>query len=161
MADGGGSADPPKEEKPGGDVQHINIKVKGQVRTVRRHGFGWEGLTSLSRPCHTHWPMFKVDGHAVHGLLAITTMLCPSPGVSRLSRLECSVQDGNEVFFKIKRQTQFRKLMQAYCERQAVDMNAVAFLFDGQRLVGTQTPDDVCPKPYESVAGCAQSFLSA
>ncbi|BAS75908.1 Os01g0918300, partial [Oryza sativa Japonica Group] len=51
--------------------------------------------------------------------------------------------DGNEVFFRIKRSTQLKKLMNAYCDRQSVDMNAIAFLFDGRRLRGEQTPDEV------------------
>lgn len=33
--------------------------------------------------------------------------------------------------------------MNAYCDRQSVDMNAIAFLFDGRRLRGEQTPDEV------------------
>lgn len=56
----------------------------------------------------------------------------------------CIMQDGNEVFFRIKRSTQLKKLMNAYCDRQSVDMNAIAFLFDGRRLRGEQTPDEVC-----------------
>lgn len=47
------------------------------------------------------------------------------------------------MFFRIKRSTQLRKLMNAYCDRQSVDLNAIAFLFDGRRLRGEQTPDEV------------------
>jgi small ubiquitin-related modifier len=47
------------------------------------------------------------------------------------------------VFFRIKRSTQLKKLMNAYCDRQSVDMNAIAFLFDGRWLRGEQTPDEV------------------
>lgn len=54
------------------------------------------------------------------------------------------LQDGNEVFFRIKRSTQLKKLMNAYCDRQSVDLNSIAFLFDGRRLRGEQTPDEVC-----------------
>lgn len=53
------------------------------------------------------------------------------------------LQDGNEVFFRIKRSTQLRKLMTAYCDRQSVELNSIAFLFDGRRLRGEQTPDEV------------------
>lgn len=53
------------------------------------------------------------------------------------------VQDGNEVFFRIKRSTQLKKLMNAYCDRQSVEFNAIAFLFDGRRLRAEQTPDEV------------------
>lgn len=48
--------------------------------------------------------------------------------------LKVKSQDGNEIFFKIKRATQLKKLMDAYCARQAISPNTVRFLFDGERL---------------------------
>lgn len=33
--------------------------------------------------------------------------------------------------------------MTAYCDRQSVELNSIAFLFDGRRLRGEQTPDEV------------------
>ncbi|KAL6196269.1 PREDICTED: small ubiquitin-related modifier 1 [Fragaria vesca subsp. vesca] len=57
--------------------------------------------------------------------------------------LKVKSQDGNEVFFRIKRNTQLKKLMNAYCDRQSVDFNAIAFLFDGRRLRAEQTPDEL------------------
>ncbi|RZC00291.1 Small ubiquitin-related modifier 2 isoform B [Glycine soja] len=57
--------------------------------------------------------------------------------------LKVKGQDGNEVFFRIKRSTQLKKLMNAYCDRQSVDFNSIAFLFDGRRLRAEQTPDEV------------------
>ncbi|KQK11215.1 small ubiquitin-related modifier 1 [Brachypodium distachyon] len=57
--------------------------------------------------------------------------------------LKVKGQDGNEVFFRIKRSTQLKKLMNAYCDRQSVDMTAIAFLFDGRRLRAEQTPDEL------------------
>uniref|UniRef100_A0ACD5WNE2 Uncharacterized protein n=1 Tax=Avena sativa TaxID=4498 RepID=A0ACD5WNE2_AVESA len=57
--------------------------------------------------------------------------------------LKVKGQDGNEVFFRIKRSTQLKKLMNAYCDRQSVDMSAIAFLFDGRRLRAEQTPDEL------------------
>ncbi|KAL8144243.1 hypothetical protein V2J09_017275 [Rumex salicifolius] len=51
--------------------------------------------------------------------------------------------DGHEVFFRIKRSTQLKKLMNAYCDRQSADLNAIAFLFDGRRLRADQTPDEL------------------
>jgi len=52
-------------------------------------------------------------------------------------------QDGNEVYFKIKRQTPLRKLMDAYCQRQAIDQNSIRFLYDGQRIQAEQTPKEL------------------
>ncbi|KAM3382832.1 Small ubiquitin-related modifier 1 [Capsicum chinense] len=57
--------------------------------------------------------------------------------------LKVKSQDGNEVFFRIKRSTQLKKLMNAYCDRQSVDFNSIAFLFDGRRLRAEQTPDEL------------------
>lgn len=55
--------------------------------------------------------------------------------------LKVKAQDGTEVFFKIKRSTTFRKLIDAYCKRQGADEQHIAFLYDGSRLRPDQTPD--------------------
>ena len=39
--------------------------------------------------------------------------------------------------------TECRKLMNAYCSKAAVDVEQVAFIFDGKRLRPEQTPEDV------------------
>ncbi|MFQ6636228.1 hypothetical protein Gotur_012455 [Gossypium turneri] len=58
-------------------------------------------------------------------------------------KLSVSLSDGNEVFFRIKRSTQLKKLMNAYCDRQSVDFNSIVFLFNGRRLRGEQTPNEL------------------
>jgi Ubiquitin-2 like Rad60 SUMO-like len=61
--------------------------------------------------------------------------------------LNIKVTDGNnEVFFKIKRSTKLEKLMNAFCERQGKQINTVRFLFDGQRVQPTDSPDTVSPR---------------
>ena len=58
--------------------------------------------------------------------------------------LNIKVTDGNnEVFFKIKRTTQLKKLMDAFCDRQGKSPASVRFLFDGTRVSGTDSPDTV------------------
>lgn len=47
-------------------------------------------------------------------------------------------QEGEEMSFKLKRTTQFQKLMQEYLKRQGLVNNAVRFLFDGKRLMPEQ-----------------------
>lgn len=49
-------------------------------------------------------------------------------------------QSNSEIFFKIKPTTQFKKVMNAYCQRQGLDILAVRFLFDGDRLLDHETP---------------------
>jgi Ubiquitin-2 like Rad60 SUMO-like len=66
--------------------------------------------------------------------------------------LNIKVTDGNnEVFFKIKRSTKLEKLMNAFCERQGKQMSTVRFLFDGQRVQPTDSPDTVSPVHASSV----------
>eukprot|EP01114_Cavostelium_apophysatum_P000714 TRINITY_DN1064_c0_g1_i2.p1 TRINITY_DN1064_c0_g1~~TRINITY_DN1064_c0_g1_i2.p1 ORF type:complete len:104 (-),score=14.20 TRINITY_DN1064_c0_g1_i2:40-351(-) len=57
--------------------------------------------------------------------------------------LRVVAQDGSEVYFKIKKNTPLRKLMEAYCQRQSVDQNSIRFLYDGQRLSPDQTPKEL------------------
>mmetsp|Transcript_13384 Transcript_13384/g.22600 ORF Transcript_13384/g.22600 Transcript_13384/m.22600 type:complete len:92 (+) Transcript_13384:161-436(+) len=57
--------------------------------------------------------------------------------------LKVKAQDGNEVFFKVKKSTPLRKLMDAYCKRQGVSEADVVFLFDGSRLKTDQTPEQL------------------
>lgn len=61
-----------------------------------------------------------------------------------VEHLNIKVTDNNnEVFFKIKRSTKLDKLMNAFCERQGKSMQSVRFLFEGQRVQPTDTPDTV------------------
>lgn len=53
--------------------------------------------------------------------------------------------NNNEVFFKIKRTTMLKKLMDAFCERQGKSPQTCRFLFDGQRVNPTDTPNIVGP----------------
>ena len=53
------------------------------------------------------------------------------------------LQDGSVVHFKIKRNTQLKKLMQAYCDRQGFQMNTIRFMFDGNHLGPETTPAEV------------------
>ncbi|CAI2381917.1 unnamed protein product [Moneuplotes crassus] len=52
-------------------------------------------------------------------------------------------QDGAEIFFKIKKSTNLKKLMDAYCSRQGLMANTCRFIFDGERLRETDTPNSV------------------
>ena len=66
------------------------------------------------------------------------------PEQASSEHLNIKVTDNNnEVFFKIKRSTQLKKLMDAFCDRQGKMPSTVRFLFDGQRVQPTDTPDTV------------------
>jgi len=57
--------------------------------------------------------------------------------------LKVKSQDGNEVYFKVKKTTQLGKLMNAYCSRVGKDMSTVRFLFDGERIQPEATPEQL------------------
>ncbi|GJV11900.1 RNA-directed DNA polymerase, eukaryota [Tanacetum coccineum] len=66
--------------------------------------------------------------------------------VGRVKHLELDekmYQDCKEFFFWMSSSTQLKKLMHAYCERQSVELNSIAFMFNGLRLRGEQTPDEL------------------
>ena len=69
-------------------------------------------------------------------------------------------EDGNEIYFKCKQTTPLKKLMDAFCNRQGVSSNSVRFLFDGNRINETQTPQQVrCPSVARSLS-CAAALHS-
>ena len=62
--------------------------------------------------------------------------------------------NNNEVFFKIKRSTALKKLMDAFCDRQGKMPSTVRFLFDGVRVSATDTPDTVGLSNYFALYPC-------
>ncbi|THX40580.1 hypothetical protein D6C86_06860 [Aureobasidium pullulans] len=69
--------------------------------------------------------------------------------------------NNNEVYFKIKRTTQLKKLMDAFCDRQGKAPTSVRFLFDGQRVNPTDNPEtldmqdgDTLEVHQEQIGGC-------
>ena len=64
----------------------------------------------------------------------------PAEGGSEHVNLKVCGQDGSVVQFKIKRNTQLRKLMNAYCDRQGLDVNQIRFRFDGTPINDTDSP---------------------
>lgn len=51
--------------------------------------------------------------------------------------------DGAEMFFKIKKGTQLKKLIDAYCKKQGITRASVRFLFDGSPVDESKTPEDL------------------
>ena len=47
------------------------------------------------------------------------------------------------MFFILKLSTPLSKLMNAFCNRRGVGANSVYFLFDGNRINGKQTPEEL------------------
>lgn len=85
-------------------------------------------------------------------------------GSSEHIQVKVRSPDGNEVFFKIKRKTKLEKLMSVYCTRLGQSMDAVRFLYDGDRVHGDNTPEqmniedgDVIDAMVQQTGGYAES----
>ncbi|KAM0702642.1 hypothetical protein Q7P35_010073 [Cladosporium inversicolor] len=102
-------------------------------------------LSSTASPLPSHTP------NCLFQLRTTSTMSAPpSPSPAgnqddapqQSEHLNIKVTDNNnEVFFKIKRTTQLKKLMDAFCERQGKSFTSVRFLFDGTRVNPTDNPE--------------------
>ena len=86
----------------------------------------------------------------------------PKPDDGSNEHLNIKVTDNNnEVFFKIKRTTQLKKLMDAFCERQGKSPASVRFLFDGQRVQPTDNPDTVSIKSLSDLRTLHRSMTQS
>ena len=66
-------------------------------------------------------------------------------GPASSEHLNIKVTDNNnEVFFRIRKSTQLKKLIDTFCERQGKSRSSVRFLYDGERVNESDTPDAVC-----------------
>ncbi|GBE61132.1 small ubiquitin-related protein [Babesia ovata] len=65
------------------------------------------------------------------------------PNVSEHIQIKVRSPDGSEVYFKIKKKTKLEKLMTTYCNRLGQSPDAVRFLFDGDRIKGDATAEEL------------------
>lgn len=54
--------------------------------------------------------------------------------------------NSTEIFFKLKRSTALRKVMDAFSKRTGKDMRSLRFLYDGERVNEADTPGSVSSK---------------
>ena len=74
--------------------------------------------------------------------------------------LKVATQDGNEIYFKCHETTPLQKLMHVFCNRQGVATNSVRFVFDGNRVNETQTPEQLGMEDGDVIdVMVAQGFL--
>ncbi|KAH0432605.1 ubiquitin family protein [Colletotrichum camelliae] len=107
-----------------------------QIRDYSRHL--QDPQIQLANLCATALDRHTMSGEHENGSPAAGGQDAP-PAVEHLN---IKVTDNNnEVFFKIKRSTKLEKLMTAFCERQGKAISSVRFLFEGQRVQPTDTPD--------------------
>lgn len=68
----------------------------------------------------------------------------PKPEPADSTHINLKVTDGNsEVYFKIKKVTNLKRLMDAFCKRQGRQSSSLKFLYDGHRLEGDETPESL------------------
>ncbi|ODV63292.1 SUMO family protein SMT3 [Ascoidea rubescens DSM 1968] len=85
------------------------------------------------------------------------------PDVKPDTHINLKVSDGSsEIYFKIKRSTPMKRLMEAFCKRQGKTLESLRFLSDGERVVAEDTPDsleledgDVIEAHREQIGGAA------
>ncbi|PPD87523.1 hypothetical protein GOBAR_DD15540 [Gossypium barbadense] len=53
------------------------------------------------------------------------------------------IQDGNKVVYNIKRNAKLIKLMHAYCRKKQLDIHTVRFIYEGHRVPGKYTSDQL------------------
>ncbi|KAI0668195.1 ubiquitin-like protein [Trametes maxima] len=57
--------------------------------------------------------------------------------------IKVTTQTGEEVFFKIKRNTKLSKLQGAYANKVGKDVSSIRFLYDGSRIGDDDTPSSL------------------
>ncbi|KAH9915587.1 ubiquitin-like protein [Epithele typhae] len=57
--------------------------------------------------------------------------------------IKVATQTGEEVFFKIKRNTKLSKLQAAYASKVGKDVSSIRFLYDGNRISDDDTPSSL------------------
>jgi small ubiquitin-related modifier len=69
-------------------------------------------------------------------------------------------QHGDEMFFKVKKETKLSKLMDAYASRKGINAGSLRFTLDGQRIQKEDTPkmlemeeDDQIDVMLETIGG--------
>lgn len=81
--------------------------------------------------------------NAVGASLAFITLFCLGQLFlfSLLLLIVAPLQEQAEVCFKIRKTTKLQRLMEAYCTREGLSSSAARFLFDGKRVLATDTPE--------------------
>jgi len=63
-----------------------------------------------------------------------------TPAATTTITIRVKDQAGDETFFKIKKTTEMSKVFKAYATRKGVQMTALRFLLDGERIDMSETP---------------------
>lgn len=87
----------------------------------------------------------------VHGDLPDAAPMENKPQGAQQIEIRVVDQQQNAVHFKIKATTKLDKVIRAFTERQNATQGSLRFLFEGHRIVDTDTPESVrSPRPLTS-----------
>ncbi|KAL0456726.1 UNVERIFIED_CONTAM: Small ubiquitin-related modifier 2 [Sesamum latifolium] len=61
---------------------------------------------------------------------------------SIVSKIALSIksQDGDEVYYRFPRDKKLQHLFSSYCKQKKLNYDAIAFVYDGQRVKASKTP---------------------
>ena len=125
-------------------LQTVDVRKWREGYTCRHNQITSNGLTSLLSlraltACYINespsLPITVIDG-----------ALAAHPNVTGLNQritIKVATQDGSEIFFKCRMTKPLVRLMNIFCTRNGVAANSVRFLFDGCRINGHQTPEEL------------------
>lgn len=82
----------------------------------------------------------------------------PGTGASEHLNIKVAASDSNEIFFKIKKNTPLRKLMDAFCERQGKSQSSVRFVYEGERLQPNNTPEELDMEDGDTIEVMAEQL---
>jgi small ubiquitin-related modifier len=68
--------------------------------------------------------------------------------------------DGNEVFFKVKKHTKLSKLQRAYAERMGKPASSIRFLFDGTRIGEEDTAESLGMDDGDEIDAMVEQLVS-
>ncbi|KAG4149161.1 hypothetical protein ERO13_D05G324901v2 [Gossypium hirsutum] len=84
-------------------------------------------------------PRFSAAGSSGGDDKALTI----ADGQSQIIQVCVKSQDGNKVVYNIKRNAKLIKLMHAYCRKKQLDIHTVRFIYEGHRVPGKYTSDQL------------------
>ena len=138
------------------EIQCVSVKVRGQDGNIFHYVIGMKTpLKKLMEAYCSHMAVeidrysFHFDQNQLEETQTLQELKMEDGDVidAILMAVHINIkvkgQDGNTVHFKMNRNTQLKKLMEAYCNRQSLQMDQIRFLFDGNRLRETYTPEEL------------------
>ena len=107
----------------------------------------------------------KAVGEAVaaHKKVAIERAMAAADPSSAMApgslNIRVRTAEGEETFFRIKKTTQMHKVFNAFATRKGVAATSLRFLFDGSRVLGDQTAEDIAMEDGDQL-DCVPELMS-